>query len=98
MLTSREIVTKLAAHRDELREMGVASLAVFGSAARDEAGPRSDIDLLVEFLRPVGFFHFFKVQERLAEILGVDRVDLVSKPAVIPELRERIFAEARPCL
>jgi len=97
-LTSREIISRLSGHRDELRGLGVASLALFGSAARDETGPQGDIDLLVEFVRPVGFFHFHRVQERLAEILGVDRVDLVSKQAVIPELRERIFAEARPCL
>jgi len=43
----------------------VRSLELFGSVARGEAGPNSDVDLLVEFDRPVGLFHFFRVQRRL---------------------------------
>ena len=72
-----ELVDKLKAHRDELRRMGVASLTLFGSAAREEINEESDIDLLVEFDRVVGVFHFFRVQHFLEEILGVPKVDLV---------------------
>jgi predicted nucleotidyltransferase len=54
----------------------------------------SDIDLLVEFNRAVGVFHFFSVQYRLEEILGVPRVDLVERGAVHPALLERILGEA----
>ena len=69
------------------------SLDLFGSVARNEARADSDVDLLVEFERPIGLFHFFRVQRRLEELLG-SRVDLVMRDAVKPQLRERIFAEA----
>lgn len=69
------------------------TLDLFGSVARGEANEASDVDLLVEFVRPVGLFHFFRVQRRLEEILG-RTVDLVMRDAVKPQLRERIFAEA----
>lgn len=93
-MTRHEVIEKLAAHRDELREMGVASLALFGSVARGEAGDGSDVDLLVEFNRSIGLFDFFRVQHRLEEILNVQRVDLVMRDAIIPALRERILGEA----
>ena len=93
-MTRGEVVDKLTAHRDELRQMGVVSLTLFGSAAREEASEESDIDLLVEFDRVVGVFHFFRVQHFLEEILGVPKVDLVQRGAVHPALRDSIFAEA----
>jgi predicted nucleotidyltransferase len=93
-MTRGEVVDKLTAHRDELRQMGVVSLTLFGSAAREEASEESDIDLLVEFDRAVGVFHFFKVQHRLEEILGVAKVDLVQRGAVHSSLRDSVLAEA----
>ena len=83
----------LSAARAELGELGVRSLDLFGSVARDEASADSDVDLLVEFDRPIGLFHFFRVQRRLEELPGA-RVDLVMRDVVKPQLRERIFAEA----
>ena len=83
----------LSRHEDELRALGVKSLAVFGSVARGEAGPGSDVDILVELGRPIGLFGLLDVQYRLEETLGV-KVDLVTGPGVHPALRERIFAEA----
>ena len=73
--------------------MGVRSLDLFGSVARGEAKPDSDVDFLIEFDRPIGLFHFFRVQHRLEELLGT-RVDLVMRDAVKRQLRDRIFAEA----
>jgi len=93
-MTRTEVLDKLTAHRDELRQMGVVSLTLFGSTAREEAGEESDIDLLVEFDRAVGVFHFFKVQHRLEEILGVAKVDLVQRGSVHSSLRERVLKEA----
>ena len=93
-MTRQEVLDKLAAHCDELRRMGVKSLALFGSLARGEATDTSDVDLLVEFDRPIGYFHFFDVQEYLQRILGVPNVDLVSRNAVIEELKEVIYGEA----
>jgi predicted nucleotidyltransferase len=92
-MTRQEISDRLTTHLAELRAMGVRSLDLFGSFARDEARPDSDVDLLIEFARPVGFFDFFKVQERLEAILG-RRVDLGTKASLKPRLKDRILAEA----
>ena len=92
-VTRDEVLHRLAQGRAELAQLGVRSLDLFDSVARGEAGPRSDVDLLVDFDRAVGLFHFFKVQRRLEEMLGC-HVDLVMRDAVKRQLRERIFAEA----
>jgi uncharacterized protein len=83
----------IASHERELRDLGVRSLALFGSVARDQAQPGSDVDALVEFDRPVGFFHLFDVQERLEGFLGC-KVDLVTLGGLRPEIRETVLAEA----
>lgn len=90
-----EVLSLLSQHRQEIEEYGVESLALFGSVARNEAGEDSDIDLLVEFhpYAHVGIFGFLELQEYLEGILG-HRVDLVSKKAVKPRLKDRIFEEA----
>ncbi len=92
-MTRDEVIQRLGRSRAELAGLGVRSLDLFGSVARGESGPDSDVDLLVDFDRPVGLFHFFRVQHRLEEILGC-RVDLVMRDAVKRQLRDRIFAEA----
>jgi len=48
-MTREEFFDRIAAHRPELTRAGVRRLGVFGSVARDEAGPESDVDILVEF-------------------------------------------------
>lgn len=96
LLIKRDKVLKiLADHGEELRQrFGVKSLALFGSLARNEATSTSDVDLLVEFDRPIGLFHFFTVQHYLEDILKVDKVDLVMPDALHEELREDILKEA----
>jgi uncharacterized protein len=89
----QEILELLARHRDELRGYGVKSLALFGSVSREEETAASDIDILVEFSRPVGMLAFLALQHRLTEILG-RRVDLVTPKALRPAWRERILNEA----
>jgi uncharacterized protein len=90
-----QIVQKLQAERSHLREKyGVASLALFGSLARDEAGPDSDVDLLVEFARPITLFDLVAVQQYLERCLDVPRVDLVPRDSVYPAFRESILQGA----
>ena len=67
-------------HHDDLHQRGVKSLAVFGSVARGEANQASDIDMLVEFERPVGLFEFIRLKYYL-ESLTDCRVDLVTPDA-----------------
>jgi predicted nucleotidyltransferase len=62
--------------------------------ARESARDESDVDLLVEFSRPVGLLHLIGTQQHLEQVLGVRKVDLVLRDAVIPDLQPSIFAEA----
>ncbi len=87
------VLACLKQHQTELQRMDVASLAVFGSVARDEAGPDSDVDLLVKFARPVGLFRFLEVKEYLEEILGRP-VYLATPDALKRQFRDEILAEA----
>jgi predicted nucleotidyltransferase len=92
-MTRDQVLQRLAGARAELAGLGVRSLDLFGSVARGESGPDSDVDLLVELDKPIGLFHFFRVQRRIEEILG-SKVDLVMRDAAKRQLRDRIFAEA----
>jgi len=71
----------------------VDSLAVFGSVARGVASPQSDVDILVEFNRPVGLFEFIRLKHFLEQVTGC-QVDLVTPDALRPVMRERIMREA----
>ncbi len=88
-----EIVGRLAGSRDLLARFGVKELYLFGSAVRNEAGDDSDVDLLVEFERPVSLFQFVRLQHEIEAVLG-RRVDLVTPGAIKPQLRDRILREA----
>jgi len=92
-MTREEVLARLQEHKAELRSMDVAALAVFGSVARDEAGPGSDVDLLIEFARPVGLFHFLAVKEYLEALLGRP-VDLATRDALKRQFRDAILSEA----
>jgi uncharacterized protein len=94
-MNRNDVLQTLAAHRTELRErFGVESLALFGSVARDESTPESDVDLLVEFNRPITLFGLVALQQGLEKLLGVAKVELVMRDAIFPEIRESIFREA----
>ena len=90
-----DALQRIDKHREDLEQLGVRSLSVYGSVARDEAREDSDVDLLVEFDRPVGLFHFFRVKSYLEEILDA-RVDIAEPTALHPALRDEILAHAIP--
>ena len=87
-----DILRSIAGHRDELRALHVRVLALFGSHARDEASPASDIDFLVD-LEKKTFDAYMDVKEYLERLFG-RRVDLVMKSALKDELREAVLREA----
>jgi predicted nucleotidyltransferase len=93
MLNRSQVLTILAQNEPALRQLGVKSLSLFGSFARDEASETSDIDCLVEFDRRVGLFHFIRVQQFLEELFGGRRVDLIKRDAVREELKDVIFED-----
>jgi predicted nucleotidyltransferase len=88
-----EAIAFFAAHREELRRLGITSLLVFGSVARDQARPDSDVDLIAEFDRPIGYLGLARVQRQLGEMLGC-RVDLATPGMIRKELRDRVYEEA----
>ncbi|MCX6672654.1 MAG: nucleotidyltransferase family protein [Methanothrix sp.] len=88
-----EILQMLSVHKDVLTRMGVKTLAVFGSVARDEARPDSDVDVLVEFQAPATFNGYMDLKFFLEDLLGCP-VDLVTRKSVRPRLREQIEHEA----
>lgn len=74
------------------RSFKVRELCVFGSYVRGEQKENSDIDILVEFSEPVGFFTFLDLEEHLSQLLDV-KVDLVSKKALKPRIGRHILQE-----
>ena len=94
LATRAEIVQRLSENLTALQEQfHVKSLSVFGSAARDELTPDSDVDILVEFEEPPGFIEFMRLKFRLEELLGVS-VDLATPRAIKPRIRPQIEREA----
>ncbi len=92
MKSVQEIQSILIEHKPLLEERyGVKRIGIFGSFGRDEATAESDVDILVEFSRPVGW-EFIDVKEYLEEILGIN-VDLVTTGALKPQIKDRILRE-----
>jgi predicted nucleotidyltransferase len=91
--TRQHILSSLKKLKEEVaREYSVKTIGVFGSVARSEETEQSDIDLLVEFSRPVGFVTFMRLENFLSERLG-ERVDLVTSDSLKPVIRKDVLAE-----
>lgn len=74
------------------KKFNANSMAIFGSYIRGNYKKNSDIDILVEFYKPIGFFTFMDLEEYLEKLLGI-KVDLVSKKALKPRVGEQILRE-----
>jgi len=77
----------------DLRELGVGSLAVFGSTARDELTLESDVDILIDFQEVATFDRYMEAKFLLEEVLGRS-VDLVTPRALKPRMRHSFEREA----
>ena len=84
--------------RDHLAELSsefaVAEIGIFGSYIRGEQTPESDLDILIQFSKPVGFVAFYQLEQRLKQLLGVE-VDLVTRSALKPHIGAKILAEVK---
>ncbi|MDV3002949.1 MAG: hypothetical protein N5P05_004604 (plasmid) [Chroococcopsis gigantea SAG 12.99] len=87
-----KVLSIITAHREPLKQLGVSSLELFGSVARNQGGAASDVDFLVEFSIDAGFFELFKLRHYLEEILGC-QVDLGTKDSLRESLRESIMKD-----
>jgi hypothetical protein len=93
MSKKEEIIGKINAENAFIKEKyHVKNIGVFGSVARGEETEKSDVDILVEFEKPIGFFEFIRLENYLSKILG-RKVDLVTKKSVKPSIKEEIFKE-----
>jgi len=89
----KDIQLKIAQNMQFLKEtFHVKELGVFGSTVRGEATPQSDVDILVEFSSPIGFFDFIRLEDFLSKLLG-KKVDLVCKKALKAVIKEDILKE-----
>ena len=96
MIEHQQIREEIQKHKSSLRrQYGVRSLGLFGSYARNQQGPRSDIDILVDFNAPIGLLRFAQLERNLGQLLG-RKVDLVMKSALKPRIGSHILEEVIP--
>ncbi len=93
MQPGEEVLATLQRLKSEFStRFSVSRIGIFGSVARGEQTEASDIDILVELSRPVGFFTFVELEEYLSLCLGAP-VDLVTPDALKPLIREQVTAD-----
>ncbi len=88
-----EVITYLRSHAADLKAAGMRSLYLFGSVARGDAGPDSDVDLFFEYephVRGLDVIGLYLAVEDLFD----RKVDVVSRKSIHPALRQRIEADA----
>ena len=89
------IIATLRAHREELERAGIAHAALFGSHARGEAGPESDIDILIEFQpgQRTGVFAYAGMQVKVSELFA-GKVDVIARNSMRDEILPRVLKDA----
>ena len=78
-----------------LKNKGAKKIAVFGSYARNEEKPGSDVDIIVEFSERKSLLALVRIERELSEILGI-RVDLLTEKSISPYLIDSIKKEMEP--
>ncbi len=91
-MTRRTVITRIRKHRTQLTKLGVKSLSLFGSVARGEEGPNSDVDILVEFKGKATFDRYMDTKFYLEDLLGC-KVDLVTLKAIKPRMKPYIMQD-----
>ena len=93
-METEKAIELLSAHMTEIRQrFGVESLALFGSVARGEARPESDLDVLVVFRESPGMFDFMELKQYIEQITATP-VDLVTEKALKKQLKSQILEES----
>lgn len=89
------VLRTLRSHESDLKRLGASHAAVFGSVARGEAKPGSDVDVLVDLDpdRPMGVFQYARLKLYINEILDGSG-DVVNRRTLKPLLRENILNDA----
>ena len=87
------VLSTLKKHSEDIQNLGVKSLALFGSTARNEATADSDLDFLVEFNAEITFKRYMKLKFFLEDLFNKN-VDLVIKTDLKPQIKENVIKEA----
>ena len=93
-MTRAELLEKLRELKPWLAEQGIVNVRLFGSYARDEAGPDSDVDLLVDETRTLSYFDRFDLAEELERRLRVRTVDVCFEKSLNPYVRDTALRDA----
>jgi predicted nucleotidyltransferase len=89
-----DVIDRLRTHTEAIRAFGVTELYLYGSAARNEAGAESDIDLFVDVdYDRFGFVAFMDLREFMRNVFG-RKVDLTTRNALHPDLKADIVRSA----
>ena len=91
-MTRRTIISRIRKHRAQLTKLGVKSVSIFGSVARGEERPDSDVDILVEFDGLATFDRYMDTKFYLEELLD-RKVDLVTPKAIKPRMKAYIMQD-----
>ncbi|MEK6967490.1 MAG: nucleotidyltransferase family protein [Nanoarchaeota archaeon] len=75
-----------------LRKEGATNIALFGSYARGEERKNSDVDIIVEFVKPKSLMEFVGIEQELAELTG-KKIELLTERSISPHLIKRIKKE-----
>ena len=92
-MRKREALERLRRHADAIRALGARSLYLFGSTARDEARPGSDIDLFVDYDDAFSAIELVCLRDRVREILGAE-ADVTTRDGLHPLIRDEVIASA----
>ena len=89
------VIATLRGHESELRAAGILRLSLFGSTARGDERPDSDIDLLAAFddTRRISLLDVVGIEEQISRLLG-RTVELVEEGTLKPRVRKNVEAEA----
>jgi predicted nucleotidyltransferase len=90
-----QVINILRTHEPDLKAAGIVRLSLFGSIARNDAGPESDIDLVAAFdeSRKLSLLDVIHVENQIADLLG-ERVDLLVEGTLKPHVRVNVDREA----
>jgi len=94
MTTKHAILTALRSHKSQLAALGVRRIGLFGSYARDEQQPRSDIDILVEFdPAQKTFDNFMNLYDFLEELFAGEKIEVVTTNGLSPYIGPHVLKE-----
>lgn len=94
-ISPEEVIGEIVEHLDTIKQFGVKFIGLFGSVARDEARPDSDIDILVEFEGGITLQKYARLSIYLEKILGRE-IDVVDAEMLRPELRPYVEKDLIP--